>query len=115
MNTNWKIDTHGDPLGVLQKLVGAIWKQTGLDVLVDIKGRSLGNQVDVFLDARDLKDISMARSGDEYRISGDIEDGSRPEVLAWARAVRDCVKSHARDFETIQQAHERKVEIWVLK
>lgn len=27
MNTNWKIDTHGDPLGVLQKLVGAIWSK----------------------------------------------------------------------------------------
>ena len=34
MNTNWKIDTHGDPLGALQKLVGAIWGQTDLDVLV---------------------------------------------------------------------------------
>ena len=34
MNTNWKIDTQGDPLGALQKLVGAIWGQTDLEVLV---------------------------------------------------------------------------------
>jgi cyclic beta-1,2-glucan synthetase len=32
-------------------------------------------------------------------LSSDIEDGSRPEVLAWARAVRDSVKSHARDLD----------------
>ena len=34
METNWKIDTHGDPLGVLQKFVQALWRQTGLDVMV---------------------------------------------------------------------------------
>ena len=34
MDTNWKIDTHGDPLGALQKLVQALWRQTGLDVMV---------------------------------------------------------------------------------
>ena len=34
MNTNWKIDTHGDPLGALQKFVQTLWKQTDLDALV---------------------------------------------------------------------------------
>ena len=34
METNWKIDTHGDPLGALQKFVQALWAQTGLDILV---------------------------------------------------------------------------------
>jgi formate dehydrogenase subunit beta len=34
VDTNWKIDTHGDPLGVLHRLVQAIWQKTGLDVLV---------------------------------------------------------------------------------
>ncbi|MBN2489808.1 MAG: hypothetical protein JXQ29_03040 [Planctomycetes bacterium] len=33
-------------------------------------------------------------------LSSDVEDRSRSEVLAWARAVRDCVQSHARDLET---------------
>jgi formate dehydrogenase subunit beta len=34
MNTNWMIQTQGDPLGVLQKFVKMIWEQTKLDVLV---------------------------------------------------------------------------------
>ena len=34
MNTNWKIDTHGDPLGALQNFVQTLWKQTDLDALV---------------------------------------------------------------------------------
>ncbi len=33
-------------------------------------------------------------------LSSDGEDSSRSEVLAWARAVRDSVRSHARDLET---------------
>ena len=34
MNTNWKIDTHGDPLGALQYFIQTLWKQTDLDALV---------------------------------------------------------------------------------
>jgi formate dehydrogenase subunit beta len=34
MNTNWMVQTHGDPLGALQTFVKTIWEQTGLDVLV---------------------------------------------------------------------------------
>ena len=34
MESNWKIDTHGDPLGALQKFVQALWAQIGLDILV---------------------------------------------------------------------------------
>lgn len=34
MNTNWMIQTHGDPLGALQKLVKDLWEQTDLDVMV---------------------------------------------------------------------------------
>ena len=34
MNTNWMIQTHGDPLGALQKFVKTLWEQTDLDVLV---------------------------------------------------------------------------------
>lgn len=38
MNTYWKINTHGDPLGALQKFVKALWAQAGLDVLVIAPG-----------------------------------------------------------------------------
>ncbi len=34
MNTNWMIQTHGDPLGALQKFVKTLWEQTDLDVMV---------------------------------------------------------------------------------
>jgi len=34
MNTNWMIETHGDPLGALQEFVKTLWEQTALDVLV---------------------------------------------------------------------------------
>jgi formate dehydrogenase subunit beta len=34
MNTNWMIQTHGDPLGALQKFVKTLWEQTEMDVLV---------------------------------------------------------------------------------
>lgn len=34
MNTNWMIQTHGDPLGALQKFVRMLWEQTGLDAMV---------------------------------------------------------------------------------
>ncbi|MCK4300195.1 MAG: hypothetical protein KAX80_11715, partial [Planctomycetes bacterium] len=40
-----------------------------LDVLVAIEGRSLGNKADIFMDARNVQDLSMAKRGDEYRIS----------------------------------------------
>ena len=43
--------------------------------------------------AENLLDIALT-------LSRDGKDGSRVEVLAWARAVRDAVQSHARDFET---------------
>jgi cyclic beta-1,2-glucan synthetase len=32
-------------------------------------------------------------------LAGDAEHGSRSEVLAWSKAVRDCVVSHARDLD----------------
>jgi len=34
MNTNWMIQTHGDPLGALQKFVKTLWEQTDLDAMV---------------------------------------------------------------------------------
>ena len=34
MNTNWMLQTHGDPLGALQKFVKMVWEQTNLDVMV---------------------------------------------------------------------------------
>lgn len=34
MNTNWMIQTHGDPLGALQAFVKTLWEQTDLDVMV---------------------------------------------------------------------------------
>jgi len=34
MNTNWMIQTHGDPLGALQKFVKTLWEQTDLDMMV---------------------------------------------------------------------------------
>jgi cyclic beta-1,2-glucan glucanotransferase len=33
-------------------------------------------------------------------LAGDVEHGSRSEVLAWSKAVRKCVVSHARDLDT---------------
>ena len=35
-------------------------------------------------------------------LANDVEEESRSEILAWARSVRDCVHSHARDVETAQ-------------
>ncbi len=35
-------------------------------------------------------------------LASEVDAGSRSDVLAWARSVRDCVKSHARDVETAQ-------------
>jgi formate dehydrogenase (coenzyme F420) beta subunit len=34
MNTNWMIQTHGDPLGALQKFIQTLWEQTDLDAMV---------------------------------------------------------------------------------
>lgn len=34
-------------------------------------------------------------------LSGDLEDGTRSEILIWAKAVRDSVRSHAGDLETM--------------
>jgi cyclic beta-1,2-glucan synthetase len=33
-------------------------------------------------------------------LSSNIEDESAPDVLVWARALRDSIRSHARDIET---------------
>ncbi len=33
-------------------------------------------------------------------LAGDAGHGSRSEILVWAKAVRDCVGSHARDLDT---------------
>jgi len=58
------------PLANLPSMtVGA--NDASLDVLVAIEGRSLGNKADLFMDARNIKDLSMARHGDEYRISAE--------------------------------------------
>jgi len=35
-----------------------------------------------------------------HTLSRNVEDGSSSEVFVWARAVRDSVRSHARDIET---------------
>ncbi len=43
--------------------------------------------------AENLLDIALT-------LANDAEEGSRSEVLAWARSVRACVRSHARDVET---------------
>lgn len=34
MSTNWMIQTHGDPLGALQKFVKALWEQADLDAMI---------------------------------------------------------------------------------
>jgi len=34
MNTNWMIQTHGDPLGALQKFIRTLWEQADVDVMV---------------------------------------------------------------------------------
>jgi hypothetical protein len=41
----------------------------GLDLLIRLEGRSLGNKADLFIDARNLEELSMTKSGMEYRIS----------------------------------------------
>jgi cyclic beta-1,2-glucan synthetase len=43
--------------------------------------------------AEDLLDIART-------LSSDTEDGPRSEVLVWANAVRDSIRSHRRDLET---------------
>jgi cyclic beta-1,2-glucan synthetase len=43
--------------------------------------------------AEDLLDIART-------LSSELEEGSRSEVLAWSKSVRDCVASHARDVDT---------------
>ena len=34
MNKNWMIQTHGDPLGVLQKFAKRLWERTDIDAMV---------------------------------------------------------------------------------
>ncbi|MCK4968964.1 MAG: hypothetical protein KAS77_00495, partial [Thermoplasmata archaeon] len=56
------------PLVILPSMtVGA--NDASLDVLLAIEGRSLGNKADLFMDARNIKDLSMTQHGDAYRIS----------------------------------------------
>jgi len=43
----------------------------GLDVLVRMEGRSLGNKANMLIDARNVDGMSMTLSGNEYRISAD--------------------------------------------
>ena len=49
--------------------VGA--NDASLDVLIDIEGKSLGNKADLFMDARNIKDLSMTQHGDAYRITAE--------------------------------------------
>ncbi len=41
----------------------------GMDMILDIQGRSLGNKVDLFMDARNIEEVSMTLQDKEYRIS----------------------------------------------
>ncbi len=43
--------------------------QPGLDVQVNLEGRSVGSKANLFLDARNMEELAMTLSGDEYRIS----------------------------------------------
>jgi len=39
MNTYWKVETHGDPIGTVQNLIKAIWAQANLDgILAAVNG-----------------------------------------------------------------------------
>jgi hypothetical protein len=62
-----------DASNVLANLpdVKATTNKPGMDLLVNMEGRSLGNKVDLFLDARNVDDMSMTLSGNEYRISAE--------------------------------------------
>jgi len=48
----------------------------------------------------ELKARAEALLGIALTLQGDIDDRSQSEVVAWAGAVRDSVRSHARDLET---------------
>jgi hypothetical protein len=49
--------------------IRATTNEPGLDLLIDIEGRSLGNKVDVHMDAREIEDVSMSLSGKDYRVT----------------------------------------------
>lgn len=41
----------------------------GLDALVRMEGRAMGNKADLFLDLRDVEELAFTLTGDEYRMS----------------------------------------------
>jgi hypothetical protein len=43
--------------------------EPGLDLLVDMDGRAMGNKADLYLDVRDVMGLSLNLEDDEYRIS----------------------------------------------
>ena len=45
--------------------------EPGLDVLVNLVGRSMGNKADLLLDARDVHGLFMTHAGEEYRITAE--------------------------------------------
>jgi formate dehydrogenase (coenzyme F420) beta subunit len=57
MDTNWMIQTHGDPLGALQNFIGTLWEQTDLQAMVVAPGN--GNYLLESPD--DLKELNPFR------------------------------------------------------
>ncbi|MEK7837832.1 MAG: hypothetical protein AAB328_07595, partial [candidate division NC10 bacterium] len=49
---------------------------------------------------RELKTRAESLMDLARKLATEVEDGPRSEILAWAEAVRDSVRSHARDLET---------------
>lgn len=45
--------------------------EPGMDILIKMEGRSLGNKANMFIDARNVEELSMTLSGTEYRISAE--------------------------------------------
>ncbi|MCK5251676.1 MAG: hypothetical protein KAQ96_01950, partial [Thermoplasmata archaeon] len=43
--------------------------EPGMDILIKMDGRSLGNKANMFIDARNVEELSTTLSGKEYRIS----------------------------------------------
>jgi cyclic beta-1,2-glucan glucanotransferase len=52
------------------------------------------------LDSRAESLMELART-----LATEVEDGARSEILTWAGAVRDSVRSHARDLEASRLGH----------
>jgi hypothetical protein len=54
--------------------IKVVTNRPGLDILVDIDGRSLGNKADLFMDARNVEELSLGSQDDELRFSaGNLE------------------------------------------